>query len=84
MVRHIADEVLSMGLEWISPKQAAEKWGISERRVQALCASGKIKGVTRFTERTWLIPRDSLKPEDGRRTNGRKCNSKVKREKTTR
>ena len=60
-----------MEIDWITPKQAAEKWGISARRVQALCANGQIAGVVRLGL-VWLIPKDAEKPEDGRKRNGRK------------
>lgn len=50
---------------YITVKQAAEKWGISERRIRVLCAQGKINGV--YQEgRGWKIPADALKPADGR------------------
>lgn len=50
---------------YITVKQVAEKWGISERRIRALCAQGKINGV--YQEgRGWKIPADALKPADGR------------------
>ena len=54
-----------MDFDWITPKQAAEKWGISDRRVQYLCTNGKINGVLRLG-RTWLIPKEAPKPIDGR------------------
>ena len=60
-----------MELDWITPKQAAEKWGISDRRVQYLCANGQIEGVVRLGL-GWLIPKSASKPQDGRRNNGRK------------
>lgn len=50
---------------FISVKQAAEKWGISDRRVRILCSEGKIPGVIR-EGRSWKIPADTRKPEDGR------------------
>lgn len=50
---------------YMTVKQAAEKWGISDRRVRILCAEGKIAGVTREGWK-WLIPSDAKKPEDGR------------------
>ena len=52
-------------LEYISAPEAARKWGISERRVQILCAQGRIPGVAKFS-RMWLIPKDAEKPADGR------------------
>lgn len=45
--------------------QAAQKWGISERRVRTLCNEGKISGALK-DGKSWLIPTDSAKPEDGR------------------
>ena len=50
---------------FISVKQAAEKWGISDRRVRILCSEGKIPGVNR-EGRSWRIPVDVRKPADGR------------------
>ena len=55
----------------MNPAQAAELWGITDRRVQALCAAGKVPNAVRLG-RGWLIPKDSLKPPDGRIKNGRK------------
>jgi len=54
-----------MELDWMSPQQAAEQWGITERQVQSLCAKGKVKGVVKLGH-AWLIPKDSSKPLDGR------------------
>lgn len=50
---------------YISIAQAAQNWNLSNRRVQALCASGKIKGAIQIG-RDWMIPRDSPRPADGR------------------
>ncbi|NLA98591.1 MAG: cell filamentation protein Fic, partial [Spirochaetales bacterium] len=30
---------------YISAKEAAKKWGISERRVRILCSEGRVDGV---------------------------------------
>lgn len=50
---------------FIKVKQASEKWGISDRRVRALCSEGKIPGA--YQEgRGWKIPVDAKKPTDGR------------------
>ena len=50
---------------YITVKQAAEKWGISDRRIRVLCAEGKIPGA--YQEgRGWKIPADAKKPSDGR------------------
>ncbi len=50
---------------FMSTKQAAEKWGISDRRIRVLCFEGKIPGA--YQEgRGWKIPQDAVKPADGR------------------
>ncbi len=49
----------------MSVKQAAEKWGISDRRIRVLCSEGKIPGAYK-EGRAWKIPIDATKPADGR------------------
>lgn len=48
-------------MDLITVKQAAEKWGVTPRRVQGLCKEGKIKGAVRW-ERTWMIPAHAVLP----------------------
>ena len=48
-------------------KEMAKVWNVSVRTVTSLCRSGKIPGAIKF-ERTWQIPDDATKPEDGRVT----------------
>ncbi|MDD2212870.1 MAG: helix-turn-helix domain-containing protein [Clostridia bacterium] len=55
-------------MEYITTKEAAKKWGLTERRVQVLCRQGKIPGVFRLGW-AWAIPKNSEKPKDGRRQN---------------
>ena len=52
--------------DYISVKEAAGKWGISERRIQKLCGEKRIEGVVRFGH-AWAIPKNAEKPVDGRR-----------------
>lgn len=54
-------------MEYIKISKAAEKWGISTRRVRVLCAEGKIPGVIRKGN-LYMIPENASKPLDGRRT----------------
>ena len=54
-----------MELDWITPLQASEKWGITERQVQSLCAQGKVSGSIRLSK-LWLIPKEAPRPIDGR------------------
>ena len=53
-------------MEYMSCPEAAEKWGISERRVQILCKENRISGVSKIGY-MWLIPKDAEKPVDARR-----------------
>jgi len=55
-----------MIMEYMTPKQAGELWGITERRVQALCVAGRVQGVARLGGKVWLIPTGTPKPIDGR------------------
>lgn len=50
-------------LDYISVKEASEKWEISERRVQKLCEGNRINGVIRFGH-SWMIPKSAQKPRD--------------------
>ena len=53
-------------MEYMTASQASKKWNISQRRVQILCADGRIPGVFKLGE-AWAIPADTQKPEDNRR-----------------
>ena len=53
---------------YITAKQAAKKWGISDRRVRVLCSQGKIPGAYQ-QGRAWKIPYDATKPSDERYKN---------------
>ncbi|HWQ77659.1 MAG TPA: Fic family protein [Anaerovoracaceae bacterium] len=57
-------------MEYVSAKQAASRWGISDRRVRLLCEQGKIEGVMK-EGRSYRIPADTLKPTDGRNLRGK-------------
>ena len=50
---------------FMTVQQAAEKWDISDRRVRTLCNEGKIPGAYR-DGKSWKIPIDAQKPDDGR------------------
>ena len=50
---------------YMTVKETAEKWGVSDRRIRVLCSDGKIPGA--YQEgRGWKIPIDAEKPADGR------------------
>ena len=52
-------------MDYISAPVADKKWGISERRVQKLCADSRIPDISKIGY-MWLIPKDAEKPIDGR------------------
>ena len=54
-----------MDMEWLTPEEAGNRWGIKARQVQAMCSLGRIPGAVR-KGRIWLIPKDTPKPVDGR------------------
>lgn len=53
-------------MEYITVREAAEKWGISERLVQKLCSQGRIENAKKFGV-SWGIPAEARKPDDPRR-----------------
>ena len=53
-------------MDYLTTKQAAEKWQISDRRVLQYCNDGRIDGAEKMGN-TWLIPKTAKKPADGRR-----------------
>ena len=57
-------------MDYISSQQAADKWGVSLRHVQALLKHDRIDGAVRFGH-AWMIPKDAPKPEDRRKYNRR-------------
>jgi len=52
-------------MEYMTAKEAAQKWNITVRRVQVLCAQGRIQGAMRLGN-MWAIPKDAKKPNDAR------------------
>ena len=63
---------------YITIKELAEKWDLTVRRVQILCAEGRIPGVQKFG-RAWVIPIDAEKPKDARVTTGEYRNWRKKK-----
>ena len=57
-------------MKYLSTFEAADKWGISPRRVGVLCNEGRIHGAQRVGSR-WIIPEDSPKPADTRIKSGK-------------
>ena len=47
-------------MEYMTIKEAAEKWNLSVRRVQTICNEGMVPGVMKFGH-SWAIPKDAEK-----------------------
>lgn len=54
---------------YLTIKEIAEKWDITPRRIQKMCADGRILGAKKFG-RDWAIPLEAEKPKDARITTG--------------
>lgn len=52
-------------LSFMSAKEAAEKWNISQRRVSVLCSENRINGAM-MVGNMWIIPSNAEKPVDKR------------------
>lgn len=52
-------------MEFMSAKEAADKWGISQRRVAMLCSENRIAEAT-MVGNMWIIPSNAEKPVDAR------------------
>ncbi|WP_438940354.1 helix-turn-helix domain-containing protein [Lacrimispora defluvii] len=53
-------------MDYLTVKEAGEKWGIGSRMVTLYCARGRIEGALKKGN-LWLIPKDAPKPQDTRR-----------------
>lgn len=52
-------------MEFMSAREAADKWGISQRRVAVLCSENRIAEAT-MVGNMWIIPGNAEKPIDAR------------------
>jgi len=57
-------------MEFMTIREAAEKWNLSVRRVQTICNEGMIEGAMKFGN-TWAIPKNAVKPADKRIKSGK-------------
>lgn len=58
-------------MEYLTMKEASQKWGVSSRMVTYYCANGKIEGAIKKGD-IWLVPSIAEKPIDGRTVAGKK------------
>ena len=54
-------------MDYISTKEAAQKWGVSLRYVQRFLKDDRIPGARKYGV-SWLIPKDAKRPDDLRKT----------------
>lgn len=69
MMSFLLSEVRKM-TGYMKIQEAAKKWGIGERRINALCLQGRIEGAFKFGN-TWAIPQEAEKPKDARVKSGK-------------
>lgn len=57
-------------MNYMTLKEASEKWGVSPRWINYLCSAGRISGAEK-AGLVWLIPKDAEKPADRRTKEGK-------------
>ena len=57
-------------MDYMTLKEASEKWGVSVRQINYYCAANRIQSAVKVAT-IWLIPKDAKKPIDGRTKQGR-------------
>lgn len=62
-------------MEYMSAREAAEKWGISQRRVAFLCSENRVENA-KMVGNMWIIPIDAEKPHDARSVSVSKAEEK--------
>ena len=63
-------------MNYMALKEAAEKWGVTPRRVNYYCAGGRIPGAVKMAG-VWLMPKDAEQTVDRRPTQGRHHNENL-------
>ena len=70
-------------MKYLSVTQTAEKWGISQWRIQTLCNEERIEGAVRIGH-SWAIPVDAPKPTDARIKSGKYIKTqKIKKDRSS-
>ena len=52
-------------MDYMTLKEASEKWDVTPRRINYYCAAGRIGGAIKIAT-IWLIPKGAEKPADKR------------------
>ena len=63
-------------MDYMSAREAADKWGISQRRVAVLCSEKRVSDAT-MVGNMWIIPTTAEKPTDARSSRYNKSESKT-------
>lgn len=58
-------------MEYLTVKEAGERWNLTARMVNYYCSAGRIDGAVKKGN-LWLIPSHAKKPLDMRKGNSRK------------
>ena len=66
---------------YLTVNETAEKWGLTPRRIRAMCSSNMIEGATKIGKE-WVIPSNAVRPKDGRVTSGEYMNWRNQKEDT--
>lgn len=59
-----------MEQKYLSLKETAAKWGISDRRINTLCLENRILGAFKVGN-SWAVPANAEKPNDERIKSGK-------------
>ena len=59
-------------MDYMTLKEAAEKWGVTPRRVNYYCAAGRIPGAVKMAG-VWLIPKNAESRLTEGQNKGRGC-----------
>lgn len=62
-------------MDYMTLKEASEKWDVSPRWINYLCAAGRIPGAVKMAT-IWLVPKDAEKPADNRRKENKSLQEK--------
>ena len=60
----------NMRRDYMTLKEAGEKWGVTPRWINYYCSAGRIPGAVKMGT-VWLIPKSAQKPVDGRTKQGK-------------
>ena len=55
-----------VNMDYMTLREASEKWGVSSRQINYYCVEGRIPGAVKMAG-VWLLPKEANKPTDRRR-----------------